>query len=70
MHGAWHRGQTAGPGSGPCWQTAELTPEPAKSSEQPTTLSEEQTKAATEQYLQRFLPGYKLEKKAEEQATE
>jgi hypothetical protein len=63
MHGARHMGQTAGPGSGPCWQTAE-------SSEQPTTPSEDQAKAATEQYLQHFLPGTKLEKKAEKPATE
>jgi hypothetical protein len=50
------------PEHGPCWQTAELTPEQIKQ-------AEEQAKAATEQYIQRFLPGYKLEKKAEKKAT-
>jgi hypothetical protein len=56
MHGAWHMGEAEGPAHGPCWQTAELTPEQTKQ-------AEEQAKAATEQYIQRFLPGYKLEKK-------
>jgi Spy/CpxP family protein refolding chaperone len=59
MHGSWHMGAAGGPGYGPCWQTAELTPEQKKQ-------AEEQAKAAMEQYIQRFLPGYKLEKKTAE----
>ncbi len=59
MHGPGHMGGDWGPGHGPCWQTAELTPEQSKQ-------AEEQAKAAAEQYIKRFLPNYKLEKKTAE----
>jgi hypothetical protein len=55
MHGPQHM---EGAGYGPCWQATELTPEQKKQ-------YEEQAKAAVEQYIQQFLPEYKLEKKTE-----
>jgi hypothetical protein len=60
MGGGW------GPGSGPCWQAAQGTPEQQQPSEEQRQQYEERTKTAVEQYIQRFLPGYKLEKKGAE----
>jgi hypothetical protein len=47
------------PGHGPCRQSIELTPEQVKQ-------RDEQAKEAAEQYIKRFLPAYKLEKKTTE----
>jgi hypothetical protein len=66
MYGLAHMGYAWGPGQGPCWQPTELTPEQSKQYEEWREQSEERAKASVEQYLQRFLPNYKLEKKEKE----
>ena len=66
MMGPGMMGRGWGPGTGPCWQAAQGTPEQQQPSEEQRQQYEEQTKNAVEQYIQRFLPGYKLEKKGAE----
>jgi Spy/CpxP family protein refolding chaperone len=63
MHGPRHMAGDWGPGHGPCWQATELTQE---QQEQVEEQAEERAKAAAEQYIKRFLPDYKLEKKTTE----
>jgi hypothetical protein len=66
MMGPGMMGRGWGSGYGPCWQAAQGTPEQQQLSEEQRQQYEEQTKNSMEQYIQRVLPGYKLEKKGAE----